>query len=246
MSFIGNILASNAYFKHARGNEAEARPLYEKAIKHKTTNTRNLIAYAVMLLRSGDFDKAVEVLRYADKLPVKKEADRRQIRVHYAIAQWKLGKTQNSVELLEELHRKGPTGTVYGTLGYLYIAMKDLDKALAYNTEAFEYDDEDYVILDNMGQTYYFLGEKDKAKPLFEKALELRPTLVDSLYYLASIHFESGSLEEAYELMEKAQSNTISTLSTITRESVDELMEKIKAARSETNTIKDSEEQKND
>ena len=36
-------------------------------------------------------------------------------------------------------------------------------EALAYNTEAYEYDDEDSITLDNLGQTYYRLGN-DKAK----------------------------------------------------------------------------------
>ncbi|MFU0801186.1 MAG: hypothetical protein ACFWUE_11115 [Xylanivirga thermophila] len=69
--------------------------------------------------------------------------------------------------MLEEVQRKYNNSRVYGTLGYLLIEKGDLDKALEYNLQALDYDDEDPVILDNLAQTYYFMGDIEKAKKYF-------------------------------------------------------------------------------
>ena len=47
---------------------------------------------------------------------------------------------------LEELYNL-LSGLVYETLGYLYVEAGDYEKALAFNTEAYEYDDEDSICL---------------------------------------------------------------------------------------------------
>ena len=81
----------------------------------------------------------------------------------------------------------------------------DYEKALAFNTEAYEYDDEDSITLDNLAQTYYRLGnDKAKAREFFQKAIELKPTQIDTLYFLAQYDIEEGNRDAAREKLEKA------------------------------------------
>ena len=56
----------------------------------------------------------------------------------------------------------------------------ELEKALAFEKEAVEYDDEDPISLDNLGQFYYrCLGDRDAAKEWFDKAIEQKETQID-------------------------------------------------------------------
>lgn len=110
---------------------------------------------------------------------------------------------------------------MYETLGYLYVEAGDYEKALAFNTEAYDYDDEDSITLDNLAQTYYRLGnDKAKAREFFQKAIELKPTQIDTLYFLAQYDIEEGNKDAAREKLEKALKGRFSPLNYATREMV--------------------------
>ena len=125
----------------------------------------------------------------------------------------------------------GPTSMVYTTLGFFYIEKGrktgDFTKAIEYNKEAMEYDDEDAGILDNMGQLNYFMGDHDKAYEYFAKACNVRPTQVATLYYIAAINLERGNLEKALAFIDKCIEGNFSALATITKPQAEELREKI-------------------
>ena len=75
---------------------------------------------------------------------------------------------------------------MYSIIGYLKVEQGDAEAALAFNREALDYDDADPVFLDNMGQTYYRLvGDKETAKTYFDKAIALKPTAIDTNYFLS-------------------------------------------------------------
>ena len=118
-------------------------------------------------------------------------------------------------------------GTTIGSLGYVLIEKArqtgDFEEAIAFNTEALEYDDEDPVFLDNMGQLCYAMGDRDKALEYFKKAHEFKPKQVDTLYYLAKIAWEDGDGEKALQYLDSALEGNYSALCTTTREMAQEL-----------------------
>ena len=149
----------------------------------------------------------------------------------YAVAQYKLGELDKAVNLLEASHRKGACGVTYQALGFLYIEAGDAEKALAYNQEALEYDDEDPIVLDNMGQTYYrLLGDKEKAKEYFDKAHEIKDSQIDTLYFLSRYDEEEGDRQAALEKLEKAAKGRFSPLNYCSRETVQKEIERLKGA----------------
>lgn len=76
-----------------------------------------------------------------------------------------------------------------------------------------EYDEEDPVFLDNMGQTYYrVLGDKEKAKPYFEKALKFKPSAIDTNYFLALYDIEAGNKPAAIEKLRTSAKGKFSPL----------------------------------
>ena len=149
----------------------------------------------------------------------------------YAVAQYKLGELEKAVNLLEASHRKAPCGVTYQALGFLYIEAGDAEKALAYNQEALEYDDEDAICLDNMGQFLYrVMEDRESAKPWFDKAHAIKEGQIDTLYFLSRYDEEAGDREAALEKLEKAAEGRFSPLNYCSKESVQQEIEKLKGA----------------
>lgn len=152
--------ARKALMAHSKGDTegayAQYTALYDAG---NLTDAKYLLPYSILLLRRNEFEKAREVLKKAEKSPGGITPEQRAtLLTNYAVCSWKLGKTDYALELLEEVHRKNPCGNSYATLGYLLVEAGDFEKALEFNRQAVDYDDEDPLALDNMGQTYYRLG----------------------------------------------------------------------------------------
>lgn len=230
MSFIGNIKGRMALAKQSKGDMEGAKKLYEEALAAGMDSAQYMLAYSVMLLRNGAYERAKEVLVKTQKAPGLGEAQRQQLFMNYAVACYKLGDLQKAIDLMEKQHQRNPSGLVYNTLGYLYVENGDLEKAKAFNEQALEYDDSDAVSLDNMGQTLYRLaGEKEAAKPYFEKAIKEKPTQIDTLYFLALYDIEAGNKEAAIEKLEKAAEGRFSPLNHATQELVQKTLDGLKA-----------------
>lgn len=226
----GNQLSDKGQVQQADAKYQEAFKAYEKCVADKNCKHAYLEAYSVLLMRYSRFDEAMALLRRADKLPMAKQ-DKLKLRINYAVCQWKTGRLDQAIELLESVYNDLKTSIVYGSLGFLYIARGkltgDFSQAIAFNIEAYEYDEDDPVVLDNMGQLYLAMGQQEKAQGYFENAHALKPRQVDTLYYLALIYHNIGRNAEAKELLSSALEGNYSALATTTREMAKELFEQI-------------------
>lgn len=223
MAFFKDMKAQKALTAHGKGKTEEALKLYEEAYAEGMNKARFLLPYSILLLRTGDYEKAREVLKKAEKSPGGLTPDQRnQLLLNYAVASWKLGRTDYAVDLLREVYRKGPSGMIYGTLGFLLIEKGDFEEALRFNQEAVEYDDEDPITLDNLAQTYYRLGnDKEEARKWFDKAIALKEEAIDTNYFLALYAIEEGKLEEARERLDTASRGRFSPLNYATLEMIE-------------------------
>ena len=230
MSMMANMKARMALTKQSEGDNEAARALYEQAMAAGLNDARSMLSYSVLLLRSGDYEKAKEILVKCQKAPGISEEQKQQLHMNYAVCCYKLGDMKRALELLERQDLRKPTGMIYGTLGYLYVEAGDFEKAAAYNQKALDYDDEDPVCLDNMGQTYYrLLNDKEKAKPYFDKAIAIKPGQIDTLYFLAQYDIEAGDAGAAVEKLEKALEGRFSPLNYATPQMLKELIASLKA-----------------
>lgn len=233
MGLMDGFKARKALLKHQNGDYATAQAEYQKLYESGYIAASYLLPYTVLLLREGgeeNYLKVKEILKKAEKAPDMNDERRQQLLMNYAVAQYKLGEIEKAIHLLELSHQRGPCGITYGSLGFLYIEAGNAEKALAYNLEALEYDDEDPVTLDNLAQTYYrLLGDKENAKKYFQKALEIKDNQIDTLYFLAQYDIEAGEKQAALEKLEKAREGRFSPLNFATKEKVEAEIARLKA-----------------
>ena len=221
MGIMTTLKARKASKALSKGDVQGAMQIYKEAVNEGLDDVHSILSYSVLLIRAGEYQEARSLLVKIQKKPMTDDL-RRQLFVNYASCVYKMGEIEKGITLLERLHEKQPSGMVYQTLGYLYVEAGDAEKALAYNLEAYEYDDEDSIVLDNLGQTYYRLaGDKEKAKEYFEKAIEIKPSQIDTLYFLAQYDIEAGDKAAAKEKLEKALEGNFSPLNYVTREAVE-------------------------
>ena len=221
MSFMGNMTGNKALTAHSKGDYRTALKLYEEAYEKGMDKPRLLRGYSVLLIRTSQFDKALEVLKRMEKMPMDAK-EKTDLHINYAIILWQKGHLDRAMEILEDEFRHTKNGTLYSIIGYLKIEQGDAEEDIRFNKEALEYDDEDPVFLDNLGQTYYRLvGDKETAKIYFDKAIALKPKAIDTNYFLALYDIENGDIESAKDRLDTARVGMFSPLNYATPEMID-------------------------
>ncbi len=227
----GPLFSNLGYMNHVRGHIEKAAQQYDKAIATGAAQSKAYAGYSTILLQKGEFAKALDII--TEGLHRMEEAGKgnflsvKSLSNNYVIALWKLGRLDEAIEEEEKVHSEIASVDAKGTLGCLYLerALKTgegMEQALAFNEAAYEYEDEDPVIADNLAQVYYYMGDLDKAAPLFEKALTLRPNQTVSMYYMAKIHEQRGDIDKALNLLSIALKKNYSALASISRQTVQE------------------------
>ncbi len=229
----GNALLDKKMFKEAEEKHLEALEAYKKAEEAGDENPKHLMAYGVLLMRTCQYDKARAEMLKVEKMPGLNREMKKQLRLNYAVCVWKMGQLDRAIELMKQASSDGMNSMIYGSLGYMLIEKAretgDFTEAQEFNQKAYEYDDEDAVVLDNMGQMNLAMGKREEAFDFFKRAHERKPTQVDTLYYLSKLYAEDGETAAAVKMLERALSQTYSALCTTTREQAQALLDEIKA-----------------
>lgn len=221
MSFMGNMAGNKALTAHGKGDYRTALKLYDEAYAKGMDKPRLLRGYTVLLIRTNQFDKALEVIKKMEQMPMDAK-EKTDLHINYAIILWQKGHLDRAMEILEDEFRHMKNGTLYSIIGYLKIEQGDAEEAIRFNTEALEYDDEDPVFLDNLAQAYYRLrGDKETAKIYFDKAIAIKPKAIDTNYFLALYDIENGDIESAKDRLDTARVGMFSPLNYARPEMID-------------------------
>lgn len=228
------------------GSYDKAMPLLIKAQKcpdlTPDQKSQLFVDYAACLMKKGELDKAIHLLekqhnrapigltyqtlgymyveKYSGAKPVAEAAPEKAAEapempeVPETEAFTEAAEEQPKVKTQEDIDREWQEG---------------IDKMFAFIQESVDYDDEDPVCLDNLGQAYYRVtGEKDKAKEWFEKAHAEKDSQIDTLWFLSRYDLEAGDKAAAIAKLEKALDGRFSPLNFCTKDMVREEVERLK------------------
>jgi tetratricopeptide (TPR) repeat protein len=199
----------------------KAIPLYEKAYKLKHSTPSVKITYAYILIKHGHIEKSEEVLKEVMKLPLNPK-DRTSAVLNLSLVLWKSNRLEDAITLLEEQYSGGYKSTIlYQSLGFFYILRGNLQKSLDFNLEAYDYNDSDASILDNLALNYYMLQDFHKALEIYEKLIPMNPTFVTAYYYYGLTLEKLGRTENSLEMLKRALQCNFSFISSVTKEQVE-------------------------
>ena len=68
MSFMGNLAGNKALTAHGKGDYRTALKLYDEAYAKGMDKPRLLKSYCVLLIRTSQFDKALEIIKKLEKM----------------------------------------------------------------------------------------------------------------------------------------------------------------------------------
>lgn len=235
-----NKLCDEGKPREAKEKYQEALKLYEESIRLGTVAQNILQGYVVLLMREGEFEKARELMLKMSKMKTLSKDDWFQLRLHFSIYQWKMGKVDEAIETIGRAAAYKMNGNIYGTLGMYWVDKArlsgDFQGALDFNNRAMEYDDEDASTLDNMGQLYEAMADADaghaeeyraKAVDYFKKAHKEKPRQITTIYYLARLLHRRGEDDKARKLLSVRDTLYFSAICPVTREMTEALAREI-------------------
>lgn len=250
--FLGNIVGFPGLVLHAFFHrEDKALPFYRAAYKLGCKSSQLLAAYGLILLRQGDAEAARQIFETA-LANNRNVFYTRTLKANLAICLWKLGQPEKAYADYLELYyfpdkekltsydiadldaglEKNSTFTEqdFVTMGFLALLCEDMAAARYFSEVALLKQPEYAAAYDNLGQIDFRQGDIEKAKQSFSKALERKPGLMDSLYYMAVIALEEKNLPLAKEYFAKAESQSFNALNTVSKDDLTALANKIAAA----------------
>ena len=236
MHVDANKLAGDGKPQEAREKYTEALRLYDESDRLGNPASNIIQAHALLLLREGQTPRAKALLEKLSRNKGLNKDEWFQLRIQYSICLWMEGELDRAMETMGRAAAYKLNGSVYSTYGMYWVdkAKRDGDyqAALDFNNQALDYDDEDGATLDNLGQLYLLMAEAEperkaeyraKAKDFFEKAHEVKPRQITTLYYLAQMCHEDGDDARARELLSVRDTLYFSAICPVKREDIDAL-----------------------
>lgn len=230
-SFIPNYYVIKANKAYQAGDFEESKKWYKKAYDTGRAKINIKISYAYILLRTGDTDEAEDVLNRIIRVKGVKPENKLKAKQQRCMVYFKQGRLDEALEEAYEIYDNGnyKNTTLYGMLGYFKYLHDDIDEALRFCLEAYEYNSDDRDITDNLSLCYYKKGEYEKAKELSDKIISSNPQFVEAYYHGAQIAVKCGNYDTAKEYLEKIPGCRWSNMTTVTHEVVEELKKEVES-----------------
>lgn len=224
MSFIDSISAYKASIAFSKKNYDKAIKIYEKLVAKPNPNPAYIIKYAYVSIYLGKIDLCKSLLDKVNYDDLKDDFLISAYKQTEGLYIWKTGNLDAAIDIYRDLHNKYRNTSIYETLGYLLIVSKRYTEALQYNIEAYDYSNDNNVIIDNLAETYFFLKQYGRAKELYLKIHDennpKKPTFSEAYYYYALILKEEGKFDKAKEYLEKALTYRESNLSILKHDEI--------------------------
>lgn len=199
-------MASQAYF--VRGDEEKALKNYKAAYKTGIMTSNCKISFAAFCLYTDRLESCRNLLEQVANSMRSTETDVSNARHYLSIVEWKEGNLDKAIELMEKVHNDYPSTGTYGSLGVFYIEKSKRDDCfedyLEFMLEAYDYNESDKTIVDNLGELYFHTKEYVKAEEVYKKLLVENQISPVPYYNYALVLKELGKKDEAKASLEKA------------------------------------------
>lgn len=237
-----NKLAGEGKVAQAKEKYQAALKLYDEAVRQGNNAPNILQAYALLLMRENEFEKARALLEDMSRRKGLSDGEWAQLRLQYSIYLWHKGELDRAIETINRAAAKGMNGSIYGTLGMYWVDKArqtgEFGPALEFNRQAMDYDDEDAATLDNMAQLHEAMAEAEpdgekaaalraRALDYYRKAHAQKPRQITTIYYLARMLHRDGDDAGARKLLAARDTLYISAICPVTREMIDALASEV-------------------
>ncbi len=223
MSKKGNIEYSN-------GNLDNALLYYKKAVSKGKASPITRINYAMMLLRSGDPEKAlkeIDTVLSVSGMSVDVKHSAKQVR---SVINYKLKNFDEAYEEALEIYEEGHTISIMRCIvGLLMLTVeKDNEKVLNFCEEAYDYDSDSRDIVDNYLLALINSNKLEEAKKISEELIDMAPEFLEGYYHRALLYKALGENEKAKELLDKTENCKTSYMTTVSKEEIEALRKELK------------------
>ena len=209
------------------GDYAAAKEYSEKVYNRMSFNQR--VSYAYMLVRMGEYDRALEILDAYISLRNLDPKDKNTAKRQRCLAYYRLGLYSEALKDAQDVREAGyVTNTLYGLMGMLMLVLgKDISETTKLCEEAYDYDEDDRDIQDNVSICYYLQGDYDMAKEINGYVREENPEFTEGYYHGAQIAVKRGEYREAREMLDKIPSCSRTVMTTVSEEAVKLLSDEV-------------------
>lgn len=210
------------------GNNKKALDCYKKATGMPFAGTSSKIMYALMLMRSGEFETAEKLLSEIILYGKTKPQEKFNARAYRCMTKQKLGRVDEAIEDAEELFENCKNTVTYGMLGYLRQLKGGAELELC--KEAYGYNSDDRDICDNLAVAYMRSGNFAEAEKLTEWLRSEYPDFAEAYYHSAQLALKKGDISAAKAYADKVSDCHFTAMTTVTKKDIEELEDEIKNA----------------
>lgn len=218
-------------FHSAAANISTGKQDYAAALKHreaayrKKPNQTNGIQYGYLLLRSGNAEEAERIFQEVLRLEKLTEQNRFQIQLMMGLALWKKGDLDGAIRMYESFLKEGENTLVYANLGFLYLQRDSAEEVLPFLQKAYEYNDSNPVILDNLAEGYLRTEQWEQAETLLSGLVAQPRPIAEHYYHYAVVLEHKGDTDGALKYYRKAHAMDLNALSGLDCRKIEERIE---------------------
>ena len=190
---------------HAQGRFTEAEKAYQQLLNSGEQNESVLRALVELYIQTRQVSEAIDTLvALTEEVP-----DKLYYYARLAGLLDGLGQTDAAIGHYRRLLKRQPgLATAYFNVALLYKKGKRYSDALSAYEEAIKYGIDDVQeVYSNLGVLYSEMRQREKAREMYERAINVDPTYVPALFNLAGLFEEAGERQQAMEFYERILSN---------------------------------------
>lgn len=207
----------------------KAWPLYKKAIDSGLIPAYKVSA-ASMYIQRGDANEGKAIIEgyLADKKKKEDKSLTNIAKIMLSMVYWMQNDIEKATHMIKEVYDSGYRDkNLFINYGTYALEQGDLETARTLIKEGSQYENESPGIHDNHGWLCLLEGKWDEANTLYTTLVSRGPTFPEPFLHAAQVRIHYGKVGEAIELLEKALLARYSNTTSIRKENIKALKERL-------------------